>query len=218
MPLFVKPPGPATRAVSDAYARTLDVTPTIADVLGLPLGYRTDGRSAFGREARRRRTVRLATRDFCSVVRISGRRWEARRRAWSAGDCASSARATAGLYTGHRSAPRADRAAGAGLSRASARRRARARRGPSCSPRAARAGRRAGPDRRRPARRAARRAARPGRGGQRPDRGRRTVLPPARRPARALRVMVPEATLHDGATRWRCTRSPRRDPALLARS
>jgi hypothetical protein len=80
VPMIVKRPGQRRGRVSDTLARTLDVTPTIADVLGVPLGYRADGRSAFGRAARRSRTVRLTTRDFDSVVRISGRRWEARRR------------------------------------------------------------------------------------------------------------------------------------------
>jgi hypothetical protein len=81
VPLIVKRRGQRRGGVSDAYARTLDVAPTIADVLGFRLGYRADGSSAFGRAARRRRTVTLSTRDFSSVVSISARRWEARRRA-----------------------------------------------------------------------------------------------------------------------------------------
>ena len=48
IPLFVKPPGQRRGRISDALARTLDVTPTIADVLGWQLGYRADGHSAFG--------------------------------------------------------------------------------------------------------------------------------------------------------------------------
>ena len=67
--------------MSDALARTLDVTPTIADVLNVPLGYRADGSSAFSREVRARGQVSLTERDFSSVVRISPSRWEARRRA-----------------------------------------------------------------------------------------------------------------------------------------
>jgi hypothetical protein len=81
VPLLVKRPGQRAGRVSDAYARTLDVTPTIADVLGWRVGYRTDGHSAFGPIARRRRAVTLTTRDFASTVTISGPRWEARRRA-----------------------------------------------------------------------------------------------------------------------------------------
>jgi hypothetical protein len=81
VPLFVKRPGQSRGGISDVYARTLDVTPTIADVVGWKVGYRTEGHSAFGPIARRRHSVTLTTRDFSSVVHISGRRWEARRRA-----------------------------------------------------------------------------------------------------------------------------------------
>ena len=100
MPLIVKAPGQRRERVSDAYARTLDVTPTIADVLGVRLGYRADGSSAFGRAARRRRTVSLDTRDFSSVVRISGRRWEARRRQVVRRRLREFGSGRAGLYTG----------------------------------------------------------------------------------------------------------------------
>jgi hypothetical protein len=79
VPLFVKRPRQTRGRVEDAYVRTLDVAPTIADVLGVPLGYRADGRSAFSRSVRARRGVSLVTRDFSSVVRISGRAWRARR-------------------------------------------------------------------------------------------------------------------------------------------
>jgi Sulfatase len=81
VPLFVKAPGQTRARVNDALARTLDVAPTIADVLNVPLGYRTDGASAFSRAVRARREVGLTTRDFSSIVRISAARWKARRRA-----------------------------------------------------------------------------------------------------------------------------------------
>ena len=81
VPLIVKRPGRPQGRVSAALARTLDVTPTIADVLNVSLGYRADGRSAFSRAVRRRRTVRIAKRDFSSVVALSARRWQARRAA-----------------------------------------------------------------------------------------------------------------------------------------
>jgi sulfatase-like protein len=101
VPFFVKQPGQSRGRVSDSLARTLDVTPTIADVLGWKVGYRTDGHSAFGPITRHRRRVILNTRDFTSVVNISAKRWEARRRAvvrrrlrqFGSGDVAS-------LYTG----------------------------------------------------------------------------------------------------------------------
>jgi hypothetical protein len=81
VPFIVKAPGQRRARVNDAYAQTLDVTPTIADVLGVRLGYRTQGHSAFSRAVRRRRGVAVTTREFSGIVRISGRRWEARRRA-----------------------------------------------------------------------------------------------------------------------------------------
>ena len=81
VPLIVKRPGQTRAAVSGAYARTLDVAPTLADVLNVPLGYRADGRSAFSRAVRARRDVSLVTRDFSSTVRISGKSWRARRAA-----------------------------------------------------------------------------------------------------------------------------------------
>jgi hypothetical protein len=81
VPLIVKRPGRPARRVDRALARTLDVTPTIADVLNVPLGYRADGRSAFSRPVAARRTVSIVKRDFSAVVRISARAWKARRAA-----------------------------------------------------------------------------------------------------------------------------------------
>jgi Sulfatase len=81
VPMIVKRPGQHAGRVSGALASTLDVTPTIADVLNVPLGYRSDGRSIFTRAVATRRTVRMVKRDFSSVVRISKKRWIARRAA-----------------------------------------------------------------------------------------------------------------------------------------
>ena len=80
VPLLIKAPGQRRGRVNRAYAQTLDVTPTIADVLGFRLGYRAHGRSAFSRRVRARRSVRLPTRVFFRIIRISARRYEARRR------------------------------------------------------------------------------------------------------------------------------------------
>ena len=81
VPMIVKRPGRHAGVVSGELAQTLDVTPTIADVLNVPLGYRPDGRSVFSRAAAARRTVRIVKRDFSSVVSVSKRRWIARRAA-----------------------------------------------------------------------------------------------------------------------------------------
>jgi hypothetical protein len=80
VPLIVKAPGQRRGRVSRSYASTLDVTPTIADVLNLRLPYEADGRSAFSRAVARRRAVAMPDRGFTKIVRISGRRWEALRR------------------------------------------------------------------------------------------------------------------------------------------
>jgi hypothetical protein len=81
VPFFVKAPGQRSGRVSPAYTQTLDVTPTIADMLGVRLGYRTQGHSSFSRAVRRRRGVAVTTREFSGIVRIAGKRWQARRRA-----------------------------------------------------------------------------------------------------------------------------------------
>jgi len=81
VPLIVKRPGQQRARVSPVLAQTLDVTPTIADVLNVPLGYRAEGRSLFSRAVRARRTVRIVKRDFSSVVALPARAWRARRAA-----------------------------------------------------------------------------------------------------------------------------------------
>jgi hypothetical protein len=42
-PLFIKYPGQARGVVSDIHTRTIDIVPTTAEVLGIPLTYQTDG-------------------------------------------------------------------------------------------------------------------------------------------------------------------------------
>jgi hypothetical protein len=48
MPLFVKVPGQLRGEVDDRHATTADVLPTVADALGVDLGWQTDGRSLLG--------------------------------------------------------------------------------------------------------------------------------------------------------------------------
>ena len=81
VPLFIKAPGQRRGRINRSYVSTLDVTPTIADVLNFRLPYRADGRSAYSRAVRRRRVVSLPTRDFSRTIRISARAYERRRRA-----------------------------------------------------------------------------------------------------------------------------------------
>ncbi len=81
VPLFVKAPGQRVGRTDAAYASTIDIVPTMADVLNVRMPYRADGRSAFSRFVRGRRTVRMRRRGFDGSVVISARRLEARRRA-----------------------------------------------------------------------------------------------------------------------------------------
>jgi Sulfatase len=81
VPMFVKAPHQRRGRVSHRLVRTVDVMPTIADLANAPIGYGTDGGSAFGPAARHRRAIRIPTRSFRSAVVISGGRWRARRRA-----------------------------------------------------------------------------------------------------------------------------------------
>jgi Sulfatase len=81
VPLFVKAPGQRVGRTSRAYARTIDVVPTIADVLNVRMPYRADGRSAFSRAIARRRVVRMIKRDFSGTMTVPAARMEARRRA-----------------------------------------------------------------------------------------------------------------------------------------
>lgn len=81
VPLFVKAPGQRRRRTVRSYVRTIDVAPTIADVLDLKLPYRADGRSAFSRAVRRRRSVRVIERNFSGTITVSARAMARRRRA-----------------------------------------------------------------------------------------------------------------------------------------
>lgn len=53
VPLFIKTPGQSTGEVSDANVETIDIVPTIADVLDVGLPWPVDGRSVFERGTRR---------------------------------------------------------------------------------------------------------------------------------------------------------------------
>lgn len=59
VPLLVKEPDQDEPRRLDAYVQTTDVVPTIADVLGVRLPWRLDGRSAFEPGAGRQRTVTM---------------------------------------------------------------------------------------------------------------------------------------------------------------
>jgi hypothetical protein len=71
VPYFVKTPGQTEGAVDHRLVRTLDVVPTIADVLGTEVYWRHDGYSAFSDVTLARERVEVPRRDFSRVVSIS---------------------------------------------------------------------------------------------------------------------------------------------------
>jgi hypothetical protein len=81
VPLFVKPPGQRRGKAVRAYVRTTDVTPTIADVLNMRITWPVDGRSAFSKAVRRRRSVLVLERDFSGRLRVRAAALERRRAA-----------------------------------------------------------------------------------------------------------------------------------------
>jgi hypothetical protein len=80
IPLFVKRPGQVQGAVDERSARSIDIVPTIADVLGIDAPWHLDGRSLFapGRPRPSKIIVRSYTRD---VVKVSWSRVSEERKA-----------------------------------------------------------------------------------------------------------------------------------------
>jgi Sulfatase len=81
IPLFVKAPGQKRGEVDPAYVETVDILPTILDVLDIRAKVRMDGRSAFSRAVRRRRGVRILERGSFEPLRFSAAEWARRKRA-----------------------------------------------------------------------------------------------------------------------------------------
>ena len=81
VPLFIKAPGQRRGRTDRSWVRTIDIVPTMADVLNIRMPYRADGRSAFSRAIRRRRFVRMIKRGFNGTLTISAGAMERRRRA-----------------------------------------------------------------------------------------------------------------------------------------
>ena len=79
VPLFVKLPGSERGAVSDSYASTVDVLPTVAGALGVRLHRPVDGRDAFGAGAAARTGVTMVRRDFSGRIRLGAAQMERRR-------------------------------------------------------------------------------------------------------------------------------------------
>jgi hypothetical protein len=81
VPFFVKAPGQLEGEVDEGLVRTVDIVPTIADLIGARVGWPHNGRSAFSAATEQRDEVRMPTRDFRRTLRIGRDELEHRRRA-----------------------------------------------------------------------------------------------------------------------------------------
>jgi hypothetical protein len=87
VPFFVKAPGQTDGQIDDSLVRNIDLVPTIADLLDVPVPEQADGHSAFAPMTRAREHVTLIRRDFSRLVSIGREEWEQRRaglRRWRA--------------------------------------------------------------------------------------------------------------------------------------
>ena len=81
IPLLIKAPGQKTGKVDDAYVETIDVLPTIFDLLNLDPKVKMDGRSAFSHEVQTRDELRFEIRNTFEVLRIPADQFERERQA-----------------------------------------------------------------------------------------------------------------------------------------
>ena len=70
VPLFIKAPGQMRGKVDESMVRTIDVVPTIADMLGKTLWWPNDGYSVYAPASQARDELVMTTRDFKDEVRI----------------------------------------------------------------------------------------------------------------------------------------------------
>ena len=73
VPLIIKAPGQRKGRISDKYVRTVDIAPTVADILNIRLPWKTDGVSAFGDAIDRRRTVEMEQGEQATIGESKGK-------------------------------------------------------------------------------------------------------------------------------------------------
>jgi hypothetical protein len=81
IPLFIKAPGQTRARVDDAWVETIDILPTIFDILDLDPRVRMDGRSALGEEVQNRDELRFLIRNSFEELRIPAEEFERERQA-----------------------------------------------------------------------------------------------------------------------------------------
>jgi hypothetical protein len=81
VPLLVKAPGQKRGRVNDGWVETIDILPTMFDLLELDPRVEMDGRSAFSDEVQRRDELRMLIRNTFEVLRIPADEFEREKRA-----------------------------------------------------------------------------------------------------------------------------------------
>ena len=79
IPLFVKAPNQRKGKVDDAWVETIDILPTIFDILNLDPRVKMDGRSAFSEEVQSRDELRFLIRNTFEVLKIPAEDFERER-------------------------------------------------------------------------------------------------------------------------------------------
>jgi hypothetical protein len=81
VPFFVKAPGQRRGRISDRPLRTVDVLPTLADILGVRIPWRIDGRSARGPTLPAQRQRRIIAKKFRHIYAVDTPSYQRERRA-----------------------------------------------------------------------------------------------------------------------------------------
>jgi hypothetical protein len=79
VPLLIKAPGQRRGRTDDAWVETIDILPTIFDILDLDPRVKMDGRSAMSREVQRRNELRMLIRNTFEELRIPAEQFERER-------------------------------------------------------------------------------------------------------------------------------------------
>jgi hypothetical protein len=76
IPLLIKAPGQQRGRIDDAYVETIDILPTMFDILNLDPNVKFDGKSAFSDEVQDRDELRFLIRNTFKVLRIPADEFE----------------------------------------------------------------------------------------------------------------------------------------------
>ena len=79
IPLLIKAPGQHKAKVNNAWVETIDILPTIFDILNLDPKVKMDGRSAYSPEVQHRDTLRFEIRNTFQTLRISAEQFRRER-------------------------------------------------------------------------------------------------------------------------------------------